>query len=218
MILETREWSDEALVAGLREDDPLAQGAFVRQYAGLVWDVVHNAFARAAGLPAHFRDRDAQEEVVQDACVRVFSKISSYDPNKAAFSTWVYVVTYRLALDTIRSHSRHAPAWLLEYTPRDHGAVSAAPDQAQARTAWDMALERIREFHPQYAADLSVLSAQLKLLREGKTPTLRAVGEQLGINASTVKRREDHWRENGFLDLVRRELERAGMETGGGHA
>lgn len=47
------------------------------------------------------RSREEAEEVAQDVFVKVYKTLHSYE-QKSKFSTWLYTVTYRTAIDTAR--------------------------------------------------------------------------------------------------------------------
>ena len=47
------------------------------------------------------RSRQEAEEVAQDVFVKVYKTLNSYE-QKSKFSTWLYTVTYRTAIDTAR--------------------------------------------------------------------------------------------------------------------
>lgn len=47
---------------------------------------------------------DAQE-LTQDTFLRAFSRIDSYDPQKASLSTWLCRIAYRLTLDFLKRRS-----------------------------------------------------------------------------------------------------------------
>ncbi len=58
---------------------------------------------------------DAQE-LTQDTFMRAFSRIDSYDPQRASLSTWLCRIAYRLTLDFLK---RHRPSDSL--VGRQHG-------------------------------------------------------------------------------------------------
>lgn len=51
------------------------------------------------------RSREEAEEVAQDVFVKVYKTLQSYE-QKSKFSTWLYTVTYRTAIDTARKKQR----------------------------------------------------------------------------------------------------------------
>lgn len=54
------------------------------------------------GLPG-----EAADELVQEVMVKVWTKAPSYDPVKAAASTWVFTVMRNCRIDMIRRNARH---------------------------------------------------------------------------------------------------------------
>jgi RNA polymerase sigma-70 factor (ECF subfamily) len=50
---------------------------------------------------------DAAEEIVQEVMLKIWQKAPSYDPNKAAASTWIYTVMRNARIDLIRRNKRH---------------------------------------------------------------------------------------------------------------
>ena len=52
------------------------------------------------------KDRDIAEDIAQDAFIKAYNNIVSYDPAKASFSTWLYKIATNKALDHLR-RSKH---------------------------------------------------------------------------------------------------------------
>jgi RNA polymerase sigma-70 factor (ECF subfamily) len=51
-------------------------------------------------------DRDAAEDVAQEAFVKAYLDLKRYDSGKSRFSTWLYKIATNLALDYMRKHKR----------------------------------------------------------------------------------------------------------------
>lgn len=51
-------------------------------------------------------NRSDAEDIAQDAFVRAYIKIATFDPNKARFSTWLYTIATNLALDFLRQNKK----------------------------------------------------------------------------------------------------------------
>ncbi len=51
-------------------------------------------------------NRSDAEDIAQEAFVRAYVKIASFDPNKARFSTWLYAIATNLALDFLRQNKK----------------------------------------------------------------------------------------------------------------
>lgn len=50
---------------------------------------------------------DAAEEIVQEVMLKIWQKAPSYDPSKAAASTWIYTVMRNARIDLMRRNKRH---------------------------------------------------------------------------------------------------------------
>jgi RNA polymerase sigma-70 factor (ECF subfamily) len=84
--------SDESLLAGLASGDREAAAAFVRRFQ-----------ARVFGLAlAILRDREAAEDVAQEAFLRAWRHAASYDARRGQVAAWVLGITRNLAIDALR--------------------------------------------------------------------------------------------------------------------
>jgi RNA polymerase sigma-70 factor (ECF subfamily) len=61
------------------------------------------------------------EDAVQETMLRAFRALERYDPDRAAFSTWVHKIATNVCLDMVRGARRRALPW-------DMGPASASPD------------------------------------------------------------------------------------------
>lgn len=84
--------SDEALLAGIAAGDPAAARTFVRRYQqrvfGLALTILH--------------DRQAAEDVAQEAFVRVWRHAGAFDARRGTVAPWVLTITRNAALDALR--------------------------------------------------------------------------------------------------------------------
>jgi len=51
-------------------------------------------------------DRDAAEDIAQEAFVKAYFDLEKFDPNKARFSTWLYRIATNKAIDYLRQQKR----------------------------------------------------------------------------------------------------------------
>lgn len=51
-------------------------------------------------------DRDDAEDIAQEAFVKAYLQIKSYDPAHGRFSTWLYKIATNTAIDFLRKHQR----------------------------------------------------------------------------------------------------------------
>jgi RNA polymerase sigma-70 factor (ECF subfamily) len=107
------------------------RAAFVElfgRYAGRI-----NAFALRRGAPAADAD-----EIVQDVMVAVWRRAASFDPARAAVSTWIYAIARNRRIDMIRRAQRPAPdpedpLFRPDPAPDAAGVLAAAERQARLR-------------------------------------------------------------------------------------
>ncbi len=81
-----------ALIRRCKEGDPVAWEELVRGYNRRIYNICY----RFTGSP------DQAEDLTQEVFVRMFRTLDSYDPEKAAFSTWVTTMTRNLLVDNFR--------------------------------------------------------------------------------------------------------------------
>lgn len=100
--------------------DTEALGALYDQTGSLVYAIV----LRVA------RDPGMAENLTQDVFLRVWSRISSFDPERGSLLNWVLMIARRLAIDFWRS--RQATQWRVTVSIDDPGCTLAY-DDAQAQ-------------------------------------------------------------------------------------
>ena len=86
----------DALPAALLNGDSDAWGAFVRRYGGLI-----AAAVRGIAL-GHGDVEDLTQEVFLRLCKDEFRLLRSYDPERAALTTWLTIVARSTARDALR--------------------------------------------------------------------------------------------------------------------
>lgn len=81
------------IIAGLRSRDQSVLDYVYDHYSGALYSVVLRVI----------REEDIAQEVLQDAFLKIWNKIDSYDPSKGKLFTWMLNVTRNLAIDRTRS-------------------------------------------------------------------------------------------------------------------
>ncbi len=120
------------------------------------------------------RDEDEAGEMAQEAFVRAFERLASYD-RKRRFFTWLYT----LSLNMARDHARKAARTPLgSHSPE--GIADSRHDPLATLEATG-ALEALRELPPKYAEALA--------LRYIEDMPLAAVAETMGLSMSAAKMR-----------------------------
>jgi len=119
------------------------------------------------------------DELIQETLLVVWKRASTYDPAKAAATTWVFTIARNRFIDRVRKESRPAPD---ETDPAFVPAAETAPDDS---------LELARRARKLHAALETLPQEQRDVLREsyfeGKAQS--AVATELGVPLGTVKSR-----------------------------
>jgi RNA polymerase sigma-70 factor (ECF subfamily) len=116
--MPNRDVSDEQLMARVAAGDERALEALYDRHA-----------AAAMGLALRIMgDRASAEDVVQETFLRVWRHAASFRREQGRFTSWMFSIAHRLAIDGLRRRS-----------VRPQPAQSAAEEQAMARQASDEA-------------------------------------------------------------------------------
>jgi RNA polymerase sigma factor (sigma-70 family) len=164
------ETDDRALLRAVADGDREAFGALYRRFAPRV---------RAFLLSRTRGDRTQSDELLQETMLIVWKRATSYDPAKAAPSTWIFTIARNRFIDRVRKAMRPEPD---PEEPAFAPAAEEAPDAALARA------RRARKLHD---ALRGLPDDQREVLREayfeGKAQS--AVASELGVPLGTVKSR-----------------------------
>lgn len=135
-----------------------------------------------------FRDQAEAEDLTQEAFVAAFEQIGSFR-GESAFSTWLYRIAVRRALNRIRDLGRRPLAHASTIDDPPDGAPSL--DIADASPGPDVIHEN-RETRAVLERGLLALSADFRVvlvLREMQGLSYEEIAEMLGVEAGTVKSR-----------------------------
>lgn len=102
--------TDQYLIQQTLAGDTRAYGQLVTRYQDLVFTVAMRML----------KVREEAEEVAQDSFIKAYESLEGYR-GESKFSSWLYSIVYRKALDRIRKNKRSQTTELLE---------SITPDQA----------------------------------------------------------------------------------------
>jgi RNA polymerase sigma-70 factor (ECF subfamily) len=121
-------------------------------------------------------DAHEAEDVAQEAFLAAYRRLASYDPERAAFSTWLLTIARNKCLNA-RKRRRPAP---LAGLPESAGA--SPPDRDLAEAEWFRLLDRALEALPFEQKTVFVLA-------EVQGLSLEEVGRVEGVPIGTVKSR-----------------------------
>jgi RNA polymerase sigma-70 factor (ECF subfamily) len=150
------------------------RAALEREFEQRVAECSGLAFRVARGV---LHDSADAEEVAQDAFLRAFRKLHRLREPKS-FRAWLVRITFRLALDRLRSASRRVvreTAWMVErQNSAAHQPAAAGELRAHLHRAMDALPERLR-----FVLILTAIEGH----------SLSDVAEMLGLPEGTVKSR-----------------------------
>ncbi len=113
--------TDQLLIKQVLQGDSRAFGTLVEQYQGYVFTIVVRMV----------KVREEAEEVSQDTFIKAFESLSTFR-GESKFSSWLYRIAYRKALDHIRKNKKYRSSELLEeITESDSGSVENALQQME---------------------------------------------------------------------------------------
>ncbi len=84
---------DESIIEKLKKSDPSGLAAAYDRYGALAYSVI----ARIT------RDSSVAEDLVQELFLRVWNRISDFDPTRGTLPVWVLAIARNMAIDYIRS-------------------------------------------------------------------------------------------------------------------
>jgi RNA polymerase sigma-70 factor (ECF subfamily) len=155
---------DNTLVARCLDGDVEAFAPLVRRYERVLFNVA----LRMLG------DREDARDVTQDAFLKAYQKLASFDPSYRFFS-WMYRIVVN---ESLNARGRRAPTATLEHEPVAEGRPDDDLREREVRDEVQGALARLAE------ADREVL-----VLRHFAELSYADIAASLGIAEKTVKSR-----------------------------
>lgn len=96
MATKKPNYSEEELVESLKQNDRAAYEYLYDHYSGALFNVISKIL----------RDDEKAEDVMQDAFLKIWKSITSYDPAKGRLFTWMLNIARNSAIDAVRSEGR----------------------------------------------------------------------------------------------------------------
>lgn len=168
-VLETAISDDE--LSSLAARAKRGSGGAFEELAGKVRGRVRRWAARVVGDP------DEADDVAQLVLMRVAERLPSFD-GRSRFSTWLYQVTRRVALNSVRTDARRR-------------AILARPESidavAGARVATEDDVDRLVDLVRAYYAELTPRQREVFEMADVQELSGVEIARRLGIDASTVR-------------------------------
>jgi len=105
--------TDQDLIDKTLKGDTRAFGLLVEQYQGYVFTIVIRMV----------KVREEAEEVAQDTFIKAFESLSSFR-GESKFSSWLYSIAYRKALDRLRKNKKYNASELIEDITESEAGIS----------------------------------------------------------------------------------------------
>jgi RNA polymerase sigma-70 factor (ECF subfamily) len=190
-------WTDEELVARSVDGDRDSFNQLVVRWERPIYALAYRVIGR---------EEDARD-VCQETFLRAFRALKGFK-GQAKFSSWLYRITLNLCRDWIRRERRTPVAEAPEGVDLIELASEASPTESIEE------LVARRELGRAVAKAMAVLPEDQRtaiILKEYHGLTFQEIADLLGCPLSTVKTRLYQG-----LTVLRRQLERAGVETASG--
>ncbi len=147
---------------------------------------IYNICYRFAGTS------DDAEDLTQEVFIKMYRTLSTYDPSKGAFVTWVTTITRNLLVDHFRKSKQDRVTDSIDTASSDHEDALPLSEQIQDQSAPPDAHVRSREVSEKVHEALATLSPELReavILRDLQDMDYREIATVLRVPEGTVKSR-----------------------------
>jgi RNA polymerase sigma-70 factor (ECF subfamily) len=147
---------------------------------------IYNICYRFAGTA------DDAQDLTQEAFIKMYRTLSSYDPSKGAFVTWVTTITRNLLVDHFRKTKHDRMTDSMDTTASEHEDAQPLSEQIPDQSAPPDALVRQREASEAVHQALGKLSPELReavILRDLQDMDYKEIATALRVPEGTVKSR-----------------------------
>jgi RNA polymerase sigma-70 factor, ECF subfamily len=147
---------------------------------------IYNICYRFAG------SSDDAEDLTQEVFIKMYRTLSSYDPSKGAFVTWVTTITRNLLVDHFRKTKQDRMTESIDTAASEHEHAHPLSEQIPDQSAPPDAHVRSREVSESVHGALARLSPELReavILRDLQDMDYRDIAGVLKVPEGTVKSR-----------------------------
>jgi RNA polymerase sigma-70 factor (ECF subfamily) len=162
--------------------DAEAWEEIVRQYNRRIYNVCYRFTGSA----------DAAEDLAQEVFIKMYRTLSTYAPEKGAFSTWIMTMTRNLLVDHFRKSKQDRVTDSLDAgVSEDHDAVTLGDRIPDSAATADDRIQR-RETQQMVQRAIQKLSPELReavILRDLQDMDYKEIAVALKVPEGTVKSR-----------------------------
>ena len=134
--------TDPYLIDKALQGDTRAFGQLVEKYQAFVFTIAIRIV----------KVREEAEEVAQDSFIKAYESLSSFR-GESKFSSWLYSIAYRKALDSLRTNKKNSNLELIEeITEVDSGTLENALSYIEEKERKEVIQKCIMELNEQEAA------------------------------------------------------------------
>jgi len=186
--------SDEILAVRVAQGDGAALEAFYDKYASTVFGIALKVIG----------DRGMAEDVLQETFWRVWRSVSTFQPTRGTFASWLFRIARNLAIDAYRRRNVRPQAIITEGTAEP--ILDQTPDPDVDVVEQTQTILKNRQVQ-QALATLSQVQRQVIELAYFYGMTRQEIAEATGEALGTI-----HTRARLGLQKLREELEREEFE------
>jgi len=88
---------DDNLIHQLKKKNPKALDYLVDRYSNLIFKVAYSVL----------RSKEESEECLNDALLKIWNSMDSFNKDKSKFVTWIIIITKYTAIDYLRKEKKH---------------------------------------------------------------------------------------------------------------
>jgi RNA polymerase sigma-70 factor, ECF subfamily len=147
---------------------------------------IYNICYRFAG------SADDAQDLTQDVFIKIYRTLNSFDPDRAAFMTWVTTVTRNLLVDHFRKTKQDRLTDSLDAPPSEHEDAQPLSDQIKDQSLTPDARAQSLEVSETVHKALQKLSPDLReavILRDLQDMDYKDIATTLKVPEGTVKSR-----------------------------
>lgn len=161
---------DNMLVQQVLKGDRHAFQQLVERYQNYVFTITSRVL----------RSREEAEEAAQDVFLKVYKQLGSFE-QKSKFSTWLYTIAYRTAIDFARRKNPQA------FSIEDDESFLQIEDEERPGPVEEMQQQDIQDQLAEAIRQLKPVDASIITLFYLKEHTVKEVSEITGLTVTNVK-------------------------------